>query len=340
MPKMKSPVVLFIFKRSETLPEIISRIGTYAPTKLYILADGPRNPEESKLTDKTRSLILSLINWKCEIVTKFEENNIGVYKNIGEGAKWVFEREKRAIFLEDDNLPELTFFKYCDELLDRYENNPQILWICGTNYLENTSHLGSSSYYYTRHLLPCGWASWSPKFLSDYDGELNTLNNDSIEKMRLTYQDKKLFQQELQTIKQTRFNYLRNPKSVSWDRQMVFSVRSKHKYGIAPALNQIRNIGADQHSIHGGTSTKKTMTARFCEIPTHTLAFPLIAPHTLAVNEPFEAAISNTILYPLSGRVIRRIGRLIKWMLGIDPDDSLVLIIKNNRDKQPSHRRR
>lgn len=328
---MKSPVVLFIFKRSETLPAIIDRIRFYAPEKLYILADGPRNPDEAVLTEKTRSLALSLVNWDCQVIEKFERENIGVYRNIGEGAKWVFSKEKRAIFLEDDNLPEITFFRYCDDLLDRYENNSEILWVCGTNYLEDTRDLGQSSYYYTRHLLPCGWASWSSKFLSEYDGELNDLNEETVSMMRETYQDERLYKQELQTIKQTRFNYLRNPGSVSWDRQMLFSVRSKLRYGIAPALNQIRNIGADEHSIHGGTSTKKAMTARFCEIPTHPLSFPLKAPAALRINQEFEVATGKIILHPFSSRVLRHIGRLIKRVCGIDPDDSLVLIFKNKR---------
>lgn len=332
---MKTPVVLFIFKRSETLPAIIEKIRTYAPEIVYILADGARNTEESLLTEKTRSLALSLINWECKIIKKFENENIGVYRNIGEGAKWVFGKEERAIFLEDDNLPESTFFKYCDDLLDRYESNNDILWVCGTNYLEDTRTFDQSSYYYTRHLLPCGWASWSSKFQKNYDGELSTLNNHTIAEMRKTYFDKRLYQQELQTIKQTRFNYLRNPKLVSWDRQMVFSVRSKHKFGVAPSLNQIRNIGADEHSTHGGTSTTKIMTARFCEIPTHPLAFPLTSPATLSVNKSFETAIENAILYPLSGRLIRKMGRLVKRVLGIDPDDSLALIIKHIKSRKP-----
>lgn len=328
---MKSPVVLFIFKRSETLPAIMERIRQYAPDKLYILADGPRNIEEKVLTDRTRSIVLSLIDWKCDLIKRFENDNIGVYKNIGEGAKWVFGQEDQAIFLEDDNLPEITFFKYCDDLLERYKNNEKILWICGTNYLEDSRHIDKSSYYYTRNLLPCGWASWSSKFLSNYDGELTTLSNESIAEMRKTYLDIRLFKQELQTVKQTRYNYLRNPKSVSWDRQMVYSVRSKLKYGIAPALNQIRNIGADKHSIHGGTSTKKVMTARFCEIPTHPIVFPLTAPATISINNVFESATEKAILSPLSGRIIRKIGRVIKMIIGIDPDDSLALILKNRK---------
>ena len=330
----KTPVVLFIFKRSETLPAIIEKIREYSPHKIYLLADGPRDEEERYLVEKTRSLALELIDWKCDIIKNFSEENIGVYKNIGEKAKWVFQFEDQAIFLEDDNLPETTFFEYCDHLLKKYKDIDDVLWICGTNYLGNTQSFSNFDYYYTRNLLPCGWASWSSKFESSYDGELKSLNDTAISKMSETYIDKKLFHQELQTVKQTRFNYLRDPRLVSWDRQMVFSVRSSHKYGIAPALNQIKNIGADELSTHGGTSTNKIMTSRFCEITTQPLKFPLASPTVLKIDVPFESAIEQLILYPVSGRILRHFGRMAKSILGIDPDDSLALILKNRRIKK------
>lgn len=329
---MKAPVALFLFKRHETLVRIFEKIRDYAPEKIYLIGDGPRNQEEAALVNKARDLAISQVDWNCEIITRFHDENVGVYNNIGCGAKWVFEREDVAIFLEDDNLPENTFFDYCNTLLERYLNDNDILWICGTNYMVDTTEFGSESYYYTRHLLPCGWASWSDKFLSNYDGELKTLNDERIKVLKGTYKDKRLFSQELQTIKQTRFNYLRNPKSVSWDRQMCYSVRSNLLYGIAPCKNQIKNIGADEHSIHGGTSLKNEMTSRFCERDTLPLDFPLISPAIKRVNEKFETYTSTIILYPFFSRVKRYFGRVLKIIIGLDADDSLVLYLKNKKN--------
>lgn len=326
---MKAPVALFLFKRHETLERIFLKIREYKPEKIYLLGDGPRNDEESHLVNKARNLAIQLIDWDCKVITKFNDMNVGVYNNIGGGAKWVLEQEDAAIFLEDDNLPESTFFSYCNELLEKYYDDDSILWVCGTNYLVDSSSIGPESYYYTRHLLPCGWASWSSKFLRYYDGELLTLTQEKINVMKSTYQDMRLFTQELQTVKQTRFNYLRNPKSVSWDRQMCFSVRSNLLYGIAPCKNQIKNIGADEHSIHGGTSLKNEMTARFCERETLMLDFPLHSPTVKEINSEFERLTSDIILYPLKSRIKRHVGRIIKRVVGLDPDDSLVLYFKN-----------
>lgn len=326
-----TPVVLFIFKRSETLPRIFEQIRSYSPSKLYLIADGPRNKEEEILTKKTRELALSLVDWPCNVVKDFSSENCGVYDRIGLGAKKVLQKEKNAIFLEDDNLPEKTFFKYCDELLERYEKDNDILWICGTNYFGDTTNLGDGSYYYTRNLLPCGWASWGNKFIESYDGELESLNQSTIKKLKETYLDKRLFKQELQTIKQTKINFQRNPKSVSWDRQMCFSVRAAGKYGIAPSKNQIKNIGADVHSEHGGTSTNIEMTGRFCEVETFCLNFPLISPKEKQIDTFFESRTEATILYPLKVRLKVSIGRGIKRCLGLDPNDSLTLLFKNKK---------
>ena len=169
------PVALFLFRRSETIPAIIARLREVKPAEVYLLADEGRNEKEIQEAHTSRALAESLINWDCEIVKNYAAENRGVYKNIGEGAKWVFEREKTAIFLEDDNLPETTFFEYAKELLLRYENDPRILWICGTNYF--TEMQSAYSYEFTQHLLPCGWASWADKFNRCYDGELKTFSD-------------------------------------------------------------------------------------------------------------------------------------------------------------------
>lgn len=148
------PVVLIIFRRCDTMPRIIQRLAEVKPRKVYILADEGRNEKEIEQAHECRKTVEALINWDCEVVKNYAEENRGVYRNIGEGAKWVFEREEKAIFLEDDNLPETSFFRYAGEMLEKYETAPEVLWICGTNYVTDMN--GKESYAFTQHLLPCG----------------------------------------------------------------------------------------------------------------------------------------------------------------------------------------
>ena len=126
------PVVLILFKRFDTLEKILDRIRYVKPQKVYLLSDEGRNENEKNMVQKVRNFVESSIDWDCKIIKKYATKNEGVYNNIALGAKWVFEREEKAIFLEDDNLPEVTFFNFCEEMLNKYVDDNRILWICGT----------------------------------------------------------------------------------------------------------------------------------------------------------------------------------------------------------------
>ena len=125
------PVCLIIFKRADTTVKIIEQIAKIKPSKLYLLADQGRNEEERKLVSECRKAVEQAITWPCEVIKYYAEENRGVYENIAGGAKYVFAREKWAIFLEDDNYPALSFFEYCCELLKKYENNSEIFGFVG-----------------------------------------------------------------------------------------------------------------------------------------------------------------------------------------------------------------
>lgn len=92
------PIALFMFKRSDTLLKIIAVLSKIKPKKLYLLSDQGRNEEEIRIVEKTRNLIENAIDWDCEIIKNYASENRGVYENIGEGARWVFQQEKKAIF--------------------------------------------------------------------------------------------------------------------------------------------------------------------------------------------------------------------------------------------------
>jgi len=320
----KIPIVLFTFKRKDTVLRILDRISEVKPQKLYIISDGPRNDEEKNIIIDTRKAIEKAISWECEIIKNYSEINRGVYENIGCGAKWVFSIEEKAIFLEDDNLPAVTFFPYCEEMLERYQADTRILWVCGTNYLEKFQPEDKSSYMFTRHLLPCGWASWSHKFTKYYDGELDLLSEPNvIKRLRREYENKSLFNQDKLMIEKTKLLLINDQRNASWDRQMMFSIRINGFYGISPTINQIENIGVDEHSIHGGTSFNKVMTRRFCGIKADSLQFPLVHPAIVLSDKTYEKKIGNIILLPLIMRIRGTIVKCIKIALGINTHVSL-----------------
>lgn len=292
------PVVLLIYKRHKKIKQIIEVISRSKPKKIYILSDGPSNESDREIIDLTRKNAEDSIDWECEVVKKYHDTNVGVYGNIGEGAKWIFSREKSAIFLEDDNLPEETFLQYSAELLNKYENNDRIFWVCGTNYL--TEYNSGYSYMFSQHLYPCGWASWSDKFLKYYDGELLQFNDKNNEIFFNSHQNKKLAKQQLLHIRSEYDCFRSSSRPSSWDHQVEYSIRTNNLLGVSPSSNQIVNIGVDQFSTHGGSSKKNVMVDRFTSMGSSKLEFPLIHPNQITVDDEYERRIASIRQYPFS----------------------------------------
>ncbi|MBP3321082.1 MAG: glycosyltransferase family 2 protein [Clostridia bacterium] len=323
------PVVLFIFKRIKAV-EIVERIAKVRPQKLYLMADQGRNEEEMKQAEECRKLVEQAITWDCEVVKDYAEQNRGVYNNIAQGAIRVLRKERWAIFLEDDNLPELTFFPFCKEMLEKYEQDSRILWVCGTNYLGEYSSKHGESYMFTRHMLPCGWASWSGKFERFYDGELSLYNDPAVmERIPKSYLNKALYEQykERWSAEYRRIAAGKLPRS--WDYQMDFSIKAHGLYGICPHRNQIKNIGADELSTHGGTGMNLVMTKRFCGMESYALDFPLHHPKTVLPDQEFDKKLGKIILMPLRLRLFAKTVKVVKRILRIPYDESLSLFLKN-----------
>ncbi|MEG0775049.1 glycosyltransferase family 2 protein [Clostridium sp.] len=313
------PVVVFFFKREEKTIKVIERISEIKPKRLYLISDGPRNDEEATRVRICRELVEAAITWNCEIIKNYAEENKGVYDRIGLGAKWVLSREEYAIFLEDDNLPNKSFFWFCREMLVKYKNDSRILWICGTNYLGKYQPEDQSSYVFTKHMLPCGWASWANKFSKYYDGDMKLWDNTYVRKRVLKEFSYRPLAKQMYSLWEGMYRKIKSgEKPGTWDHQMSFTQRSQNLFAVVPKFNLIENIGVDLDSEHGGTSYKNKMTQRFCGIPTFELEFPLTHPQGFFIDKKFEAKNDKIICLPISYRIKGSIIMLIKKAFGMD----------------------
>lgn len=316
------PVVLFFMKRKENTLKVIAGIEKVRPKKLYLISDGGRSIEEHKKVLECREAVQNAISWNCEIIRDYSEVNLGVLDRIGFGAIKVLEKEEYAIFLEDDNYPEESFFYFCEELLHKYYYSSNVLWICGTNYLEKYD--SEYSYMFSKHTLPCGWASWSHKFLKSYDPLLKGLEIDFI-KNNFTnyYNDTNLEKQKSYFIKLTKNFIDRDRRVASWDHQMTFSLMANRMLGIVPKVNLIRNIGVDADSTHGGSSLNNVMTRRFCSMDIHPISFPLIHPPVILEDKEFEKELSKIISIPWWYMLGIKFAPKIRRLLHMSPNDSI-----------------
>ena len=63
------------------------------------------------------------IDWECKVHLKFNNKNLGCKKSVINAINWFFENEESGIILEEDCIPNESFFYFCAALLDKYKNN-------------------------------------------------------------------------------------------------------------------------------------------------------------------------------------------------------------------------
>jgi hypothetical protein len=158
--RLKTPVILIVYRRPETTEQVLQVLYQVNPTRLFVVGDGPRTdrPGEAAQVAHTRALI-EQIEWECEVLTDYAEVNLGLRRRVVNGLDWVFEQVDRAIILEDDCVPDVSFFSFCEELLERYQNDERIMVISGDNF-QHGRRRTRYSYYYSRYNHCWGWATW------------------------------------------------------------------------------------------------------------------------------------------------------------------------------------
>ncbi len=132
--QLKTPVVFIIFKRPDTTERVFEVIRQTKPTKLLVVADGARTdrPGEADKCAAVRAII-ECVDWDCKVLKNYSEINLGCGKRVSSGLDWVFDNVEEAIILEDDCLPHPTFFRFCEELLERYRYDTRVSSISAQN---------------------------------------------------------------------------------------------------------------------------------------------------------------------------------------------------------------
>lgn len=294
--QLHTPVAIFIFNRPDTTRRVFAAIRDARPTKLLVIADGPR-PKRSKEVEACRATrtILSGVDWPCEVLTNYAETNLGCRVRVSSGLDWVFRTVEEAIILEDDCLPHPTFFSYCAELLDRYRHNERVMHIGGANF-QFGQRYGPASYYFSRYAHVWGWASWRRAW-KHYDVGMAcwpkvrqqivaSFESQDERNFWLTTWDK---------IYQGRIN--------TWDYQWAFTCIAQGGLTVIPNVNLISNIG------FGSTATHTTSNSFLANIPTEALESPIIHPPVIVRAAEADARVQRLFFYTdsLLRRIVRRL---------------------------------
>lgn len=244
--QLATPVAFIIFNRPDTTEMVFAEISRARPPKLLVVGDGPRSnrPGEVEKVAHARAII-DRVDWDCEVLTNFSEVNLGCKRRVSTGIDWIFEQVEEAIILEDDCLPDPGFFRFCQELLERYRNDQRIGMISGDNF-QFGNRRNDDSYYFSKYVHIWGWATWRDRWAGSYDvtmakwprirdeGWLPDMVGNAREATYWQRIFERVYRGEIDT----------------WDYQWVFANWVEGRMTILPAVNMISNVGFDRNATH------------------------------------------------------------------------------------------
>lgn len=271
------PIIFLVFNRPELTERVFARIREVRPTKLFVVADGPRSdrPGEAEKCRTVRELIERGIDWPCELVRDYSEVNLGCGRRVASGITNAFELIEEAIILEDDCLPDPTFFRFCAELLERYRDEQGVGVICGTNHQYGEVR-GSKSYFFSRYCHVWGWATWRRAWKKfdyamvdwpqwrDHGGVNQMFSRGTVRRFwRWTW------------------NETFNGRIDTWDYRWTYSCLRHELLSVLPCRPLVQNIGFGPDATH-------TYSAAGFQEASCPMSFPLQCPSEITTDSSAE----------------------------------------------------
>ena len=303
--QLKTPVAFLIFNRPDTTKQVFKEIRRARPPQLLVVADGPRsnNLEDSDKCEEARAIIDG-VDWTCEVITNYSDVNLGCKQRVSSGLDWVFNNVNEAIILEDDCLPDPSFFRYCEELLEKYRTNEKVMMISGDNF-QFGHNLSQYSYYFSRYTHIWGWASWSCAW-KHYDVNM---------KMWPTVRDGKMLHDGLGNKRDASywkrlFDTVYKGEINTWDYQWTFACWVQNGLTILPSVNLISNIGFSNDATHTlSNSPFSNMETVQTELP---LRHPPFVSHNVKADDFTQRTHYNPNLLFRVGSKLRSLRLLSK----------------------------
>ena len=257
------PVAFFIFNRPALTQAVFEEIRAFAPRTLLVIADGARNENEKHLCEEARS-IMRRIDWPCRVLHNFSSENLGCKERMSSGLKWVFEQVEEAIILEDDCLPDPTFFSFCSHLLHCYRDDVRVMQISGSCFLMQPCT--EESYWFSRHSDIWGWATWRRAFRL-YDVSMSSWPLGGRFYHPLLWRNP--IERQYWTKK---FDDTRTGEIDTWDYQWHWNVYQRNGRVIVPRTNLVTNLGFGAFATH--THLREALSANLATSPIYEISHP------------------------------------------------------------------
>lgn len=285
------PVLLIFFVRQNELRKVFDSIKKAKPSTLLLWQDGPRTGREDDMVNiKACREIVENIDWDCTVYRQYHDKNMGCDPSTFLAQKWAFTMVDKCIILEDDRVPDPSFYLYCKELLDKYENDERISHICGTNLLGNESGVNScDADYFFASRGSTTWASWR-RVAEQWDEGYSYLTNQYVQQCLKSTLDKR-------TYKQLHNIAVRHKKSGKqyWETILGMSCILNHQVAIIPRGNLVCDIGLTENSTHAlaDRSILSNKEKSIFDMETYPMPFPMRHPKYIIIDGVYEERVKK-----------------------------------------------
>ena len=238
-----TPVLLIAFNRPQYMREVIEAIRKVQPKSFYIAVDGPRQGVEADVVAQNEIReIIKLIDWDCNLHTLFRDENLGCGWGPAQAITWALTNEDRIIVLEDDCVPNQSFFAFCDAMLEKYKDDERIGIISGRSYQHGSKYFNNQDYIFTNYAHTLGWATWKrcwdrfDIWMKDFP---EFLENGGAYNVMPVKEAAKHANKHLAKI----YGRIQQEVTHSWDSQCQYMFWKNSQLGIVPSKNLIKYIG-------------------------------------------------------------------------------------------------
>jgi hypothetical protein len=213
------------------------------PKTLFIAADGPKNNSDLVKCGQVRE-IFRKIDWDCKIFRNFSDVNLGCKIRVSSAIDWFFQSVDRGIIIEDDCLPNQSFFRFSEILLEKYNNDEKVMMISGNNFHQGKIY-GDGSYFFSKYPHIWGWASWKRAW-AKYDVNIKTFSDfkkqNTMENILKDRRSRAFWMKNFEGVYRNKID--------TWDYQWTYAIFRLGGFCITPNVNLVSNIGFRSDATH------------------------------------------------------------------------------------------
>ena len=274
------PVLINAFNRPGSTQQVLNAVKKVRPSKLFLAIDGPREGDLNDLEKSKRiKEIFDSVDWKCSVKKLYRRTNLGCPRAIPEAIDWFFSEVDFGIILEDDCLPNYSFFQFCEDMLNRFNSNDRIMMVSGNNFMPGKK-FSDYSYFFSKYGFIWGWATWKnswKKFDNDMNSYPNFIKSESFRRRYPNILDRYFWK--------TAFRNKYYGFSQGWAMKWNYAMAINDGLSILPSRNLVENIGFGPDATMTKTIDKKMM------ISTQEINFPLSHPRDIVENLVYDKKV-------------------------------------------------